>query len=117
MEAEYTALSDAAREAIARSQLYGKLFLKLPAPLILSDNQGALDISEDPTNYQRAKHIDILYHFIRHALRSDQISIEYIPSTENPADILTKALQPFKHQHCVELMNLDCSTPHYGIRE
>ena len=74
--------------------------------MILSDNQGALDISEDPTNYQRAKHIDIRYHFIRHALHSDQISIDYIPSTENPADILTKALEPVKHQHCVELMNL-----------
>ena len=32
MEAEYMALSDAAREAIARSQLYGELLLKLPPP-------------------------------------------------------------------------------------
>jgi hypothetical protein len=38
MEAEYMALSDAAREAITRSQLYRELFLKLPTPLILSHN-------------------------------------------------------------------------------
>ena len=75
MEAEYMSLSDAAREAIARSQFYGEFLLKLPPPVILSDNQGALDITEDPTNYQKAKHIDIRYHFVRHALHSDQISI------------------------------------------
>ena len=64
MEAEYMALSDAAHEAIARSQLYGEFLLKLPPPMILSDNQGALDITEDHTNYQKAKHIDIRYHFV-----------------------------------------------------
>ena len=106
MEAEYMALSDAAREAIARSQLYGELLLKTPPPLILSDNQGALEISENPTNYQKAKHIDIRYHFVRHVLHADQISIDYHPSAENPADILTKALGPLKHQHCIKLMNL-----------
>ena len=106
MEAEYMALSDAAGEAIARSRLYGEFLLKLPPSMVLSDNQGGLDITEDPTNYQKAKHIDIRYHFIRHTLHSDQISIDYIPSTENPADILTKSLQPLKHQHCVELMKL-----------
>jgi hypothetical protein len=73
---------------------------------MVSSRRTLFDISEDPTNYQRAKHIDIRYHFIHHALHSDQISIHYISSTENPADILTKALQLFMHQHCIELMNL-----------
>jgi hypothetical protein len=105
-EAEYMAISDAAREALARSQLYGEFLNRLPAPLILSDNQGALDISENPTNYQRAKHIDIRYHFVRHVLHSDQIALDYVPTTQNPADILTKALQPVIHQRCIGLLNL-----------
>lgn len=85
METEYIAPSDAAREAIARSQPCGEFLLKLP-PMI------SLDISDDPKYYRRAKYIDIRYHSIRHAIHSDQISINYIPSTENPADVLTKAL-------------------------
>lgn len=60
MEDEHMALSDAACETIARSQLYGEFQLKLPPPVILSDNQGALDVTEDPTNYQKAKHIHSL---------------------------------------------------------
>ena len=106
MKAEYMALSDASREAIARSQLYHELTLNLPPATVLSDNNGALDITEDPTNYQRVKHIDIRYHFVRHALHSNQIAIDHIPSTENPADILTKALDFQRHQHLVERLNL-----------
>ena len=33
---------------------------------ILLDSQTALDISENPANYRRAKHIDICYHAVRH---------------------------------------------------
>lgn len=106
MEAEYMAVSDASREAIARSQLFDELQANLPTPLILCDNQGALDISENPTNYQRAKHIDIGYHFIRHALQNEKITLDYIPSKENPADVLTKALTPQKHELCVQRLRL-----------
>jgi len=106
MDSEYMAVSDASREAIARSQLFNELKVKLPPPLILCDNQGALDISENATNYQRAKHIDIRYHFIRHALQNDKITLDYIPSQENPADVLTKALTPQKHELCVQRLRL-----------
>lgn len=106
MEPEYMALSDAAREAIARFYLLHELNLKIPAPLICSDNQGALAIAENPTNYQRATHIDLRYHFIRHVLEKGQIRIDYIPSAEQPADGLTKAVGPQKHQRILDLMGL-----------
>jgi hypothetical protein len=106
MEAEYMALSDASREAIARMQQLSELRCDIPPPTLLSDNQGALDIAENPTNFQRAKHIDIRFHFIRHALLNDSISIHYIPTSDNPADALTKALPPLKHQRCVQQMGL-----------
>jgi hypothetical protein len=82
MEAEYIALSDASREAIARNQQFQEL--KIPsssAPVtVLSDNQSALDIAENPANYRKAKHIDIRYHAIRHYLRAGKINVDYIPS-------------------------------------
>jgi hypothetical protein len=102
--AEYMAVSEAAREAIARFHLLHKLNLKIPAPLILSDNQGTLAIAENPTNYQRAKHIDLRYHFIRHALENRQIRLDYIPTAQQIADILTKAVGPQKHLHVLHLM-------------
>src|SRR5438552_11746132 len=65
MEAEYVALSDASREALARKQFSQELKVRSSSsPItILSDNQSALEIAENPANYCKAKHIDIRYHF------------------------------------------------------
>jgi len=54
MESEYMALSDAAREALARKQLFCELHIpsgQKPVTL-LSDSQSALDISENPAKYR-----------------------------------------------------------------
>jgi hypothetical protein len=70
-------LCDASREAIARIIFFDQLEINTPPPLLRSDNQAALKIAENPTDDQRAKHIDIRYHFIRHTLQRDQIAIDY----------------------------------------
>jgi hypothetical protein len=107
MEAEYMALSDASRETIARSTLYDELTINTSSPpTLFSDNQGALTIAENPTNYQRAKHIDIRYHFIQHVLEHVNMQIEFIPTAFQPADILTKPLRPQKHLQFLPLMGL-----------
>ena len=112
-EAEYMSLSDASREAIARTHLFKELnilqitnALSLP-PVLFCDNQGALTIAENPTNYQRSKHIDLRYHFIRQTLERGQISIDYLSTDKQPADVLTKALGPLKHRRCVDLLGLE----------
>jgi hypothetical protein len=110
MEAEYMALSDAARESLARKQFFHEL--RLPSgekPVtLLSDSQSALDISENPAKYRQAKHIDIRYHAIRHYIHDGKIEVDYIPSERQPADLFTKALGPTKHQqfcHTIGLCN------------
>ena len=58
-----------ATESIARLQFYSDLDdISTSSPLLLSDNQSALALTGDAANYQRAKHIDIRYHFIRDAI-------------------------------------------------
>ena len=105
-EAEYMALSDGTREAIARSIFFKELMVEIPTPLILSDSNGALTIAEEPTNHQRTKHIDIRYHFIRHAIRENKVNVNYVPSKDNPADILTKSLSASLHQRALSIMQL-----------
>jgi hypothetical protein len=106
MEAEYMSLSDAAREVFARCQLFRDLNITITIPVIYSDNQGAIAIAENPTNYQRAKHIDIRYHFVRHAVQNNKIRIEYIPTGEQLADVPTKTLGPQKHYQSGQLLSL-----------
>ena len=106
MEAEYMSLSDAAREAIARQHFLDDLRILVNTPVLHSDNQAALSIVLNPVQYQRSKHIAIRYHFIRQAAQNDMITIDYVPTDEQIADVLTKALKPVKHLKAVKLLRL-----------
>jgi len=103
--AEYMAMSDTSREVVARLHLFEELNINIPTPVVLCDSTGALVVSEDPTNYQRTKHIDIRYHYIRHVVKNGQVTINHVPGDENPADLLTKALGPNRHQKLLTSLN------------
>jgi hypothetical protein len=61
------ALSDAAREAIARIQFFQELNLPSAPILILADSQTAIDDADGTAiNHTKTKHIDIRYHVLRH---------------------------------------------------
>ena len=42
--------------------------------------------------YVRTKHIELDVHFIRNLITDHKIEVRYVPTEEQPADILTKAL-------------------------
>ena len=106
MEAEYMSLSDASREAIARQHFFDDLRILINTPVLHSDNQAALSIVLNPVQYQRSKHIAIRYHFIRQAAQNNMITIDYVSTDEQIADVLTKALKPIKHLKAVNLLRL-----------
>ena len=62
------------------------------------DNNGSISIAENKKNHNCVKHIDIRHHFIRQAVEDGRISITYVLSTENLADLFTKALPQPQHQ-------------------
>jgi len=99
-------LSDASREAAARSNLYSDLGITALPPLLYSDSTTALSLTDESAPYQRSKHIDVRYHYIRDVLQKDQIRVSYVPSEHNPADVFTKALPSPSHHHCVFRMGL-----------
>ena len=75
---------------------------------VLKDRQeGAKALTENPLSSARSKHIDVRFHLIRDLFRTRKISVEYVKSTEQHADILTKALYRVNFQyHRKHLMNL-----------
>ena len=60
--------------------------------LINVDNQGAINQAKNPVHHQRSKHIDIKYHFIRSEIQEGTVSLNYVPSEDNIADIFTKTV-------------------------
>jgi hypothetical protein len=60
---------------------------------IYCDNTSAINLSKNPVLHSRTKHIDIRHHFLRdHVLKGD-ISLEFITTDKQIADILTKPLK------------------------
>ena len=108
MEAEYMTLSNTAREALARRQLFEELHILSASKsvTILINNQTALNISENPANYRQAKHINIRYHTIKHYIHDRKIEIDYIFSNYQFTDIFIKVLEYSKHLRFCQMMNL-----------
>ena len=107
-EAEYYALGIACQEAVWLRQLCQEIFLPLNTLIhVLSDNTGAISLSDNPVFHNRSKHINIRWHFVRDLIHSKVVCSSHIPGVENGADILTKALNHFEHEQCVQLLGLE----------
>ena len=49
-------------------------------------------MTKNPQFHGRSKHIEIKYHFVRDKVAEGIVEIQYCPTTEMIADMLTKAL-------------------------
>lgn len=96
-EAEYVALSEASREAIYLRNLLYEISGSFSIIKLHCDNQSALKLAVSHQSHNRSKHIDVRYHFVRDAVRSNLIEIQYTSTQEMPADLLTKGLMSNKH--------------------
>lgn len=106
-EAEYMALSEASKEAIYLKRLVSNLgFNSMAHVCIRCDNNGARKLAENPVFHNRSKHIDVRHHFVREALKSGVMEIQYTPTGEMAADLLTKGVPKLKHLKCLELLGM-----------
>ena len=50
--------------------------------------------------------IFVIILFVMYIIAKDQITVDYIPTADQPADVLTESLGPQLHHRCVEGMGL-----------
>lgn len=105
-EAEYISLAEATKQSIWLRQLLIDLHQDQEAIQINCDNQGALKLVQNPEDHQRTKHIDVRYHFVRDMQKKGIISVEYLESEKQLADILTKPLPGPRLKNCLRLINM-----------
>jgi hypothetical protein len=93
MEAEYRALSDATRETVWISTLLEDLGMANPSSItIFYDNESCIKLASDPVFHSKTKHIRTHYHFTREKVAEGEISVQYISSLDQTADLFTKPL-------------------------
>jgi hypothetical protein len=69
-----------------------------PIPLHC-DNNSAISVSKNPVLHSKMKHIPIKYQFLKEQVTNRVVQLNYIPSTEQIADIFTEPLAktPFEY--------------------
>ncbi|GJZ48055.1 retrovirus-related pol polyprotein from transposon TNT 1-94 [Tanacetum coccineum] len=92
-EAEYVSAGKACQQALWMKQALIDYDVRLDDVPIRCDNKGAIDLSKNPVQHSRTKHIEIRHHFLRDNVQKRHISIEKVPPVNNIADILTKPLK------------------------
>lgn len=92
-EAELIALCAATCHGLWLVRILEDLGSKPVTPITYyEDNQSTMKIAANPKDSGRLKHLDVKHFFVRELVESHQIRIEYIPTTRQQADILTKSL-------------------------
>lgn len=108
-EAEYIAASTAVKEILWLRQLLidiDESEISAESVPLFMDNQSAIKLIKNPVFHKRTKHIDVRYHFIREKYEDGSISIKYVKSEEQLADIFTKALPKLKFEKLRECLNI-----------
>ena len=84
---------------------------KLPAMTIWEDNRSTISWVSNPCQHNKVKHIDVPLKNLRNAFgKLGELDIEYIETSAQLADCLTKALAPTTHWKLIQLlMNIPCS--------
>jgi hypothetical protein len=108
-ESEYRALAQCSCEAVWIRRLLKELRILDDKPTHLyCDNQSSIKLSYNPVFHEKSKHFEIDFHFTRQQVENNTIRVEFIPSQEQLADLLTKSLGRIKFENCRDKLNL-CS--------
>ncbi|GKB76014.1 hypothetical protein Tco_0942909 [Tanacetum coccineum] len=110
-EAEYVALSASCAQVMwMRTQLkdYGFNYNKI---MLYYDSQSAIEISCNPVQHSRTKHIHTRYHFIKEQVENGIIELYFVITEYQLANTFTKALLEDRFQYFVRRIGMRCLTP------
>lgn len=109
-EAELLALSETAKEAIFASRMLNELDVQIDNPLTIQcDNTQTIRLlTEDSAKLTtKLRHVDIHRHWLRQEYQGDRIRLNWVPSAEMVADVMTKSLSRQRHLAFQEMLSME----------
>ncbi|RVW73321.1 Retrovirus-related Pol polyprotein from transposon TNT 1-94 [Vitis vinifera] len=91
-EVKYIAAGSCCSQLLWIKQMLRDYGIDQGTMVVFCDNTSAINISKNPVLHSRTKHIDIRHHFIHDLVENKVVSLEYVPTEGQIADILTKPL-------------------------
>ncbi|GJV03211.1 putative RNA-directed DNA polymerase [Tanacetum coccineum] len=105
-EAEFRGIAKGLAEALWIRKLVSEIGFPLKESIrIMSDNKAAIQISENPVQHDRTKHVEVDRHFIKEKLEAGIIKLPFVKSEDQLADILTKAVGMVILYKCLNKLN------------
>ena len=97
-ESELISADSATMTAVHLRQMLSDLgFEQKKATVIMEDNQACIALSQDSVFRKRTRHFGVRFHYIREMVEKRVVMLQYIPTTDQLADILTKPLHRIRH--------------------
>jgi len=97
-EAEYIAAGSSCTQLLWMRQMLQDYGISQGTMTVFCDNTSAINISNNPVQHSKTKHIDIRHHFIRDLVEDGAVSLEFIPTESQLADFLTKPLDSLRFE-------------------
>ena len=93
-EAEFIAAAMGTKEGLWVRKLLGELYGHVQPLHLCVDNQAAIVLISEHTAGQsgRTKHIDVQFQFVRDRYQRGDVSVQYVPTADQCADMFTKQL-------------------------
>nr|GEW10002.1 putative copia-type protein [Tanacetum cinerariifolium] len=105
-EAEFRGIAKGVKEALWIRKLLSKVgYPPKEVTRIMCDNKAAIQISKNPVQHDRTKHVEIDRHFIKEKLEAGIIKLPFVKSQDQLADILTKSVGAGTLQECLSKLN------------
>ena len=93
VEAEYMTAATATQKTFFLRFLLEELGLNVSTPIVLKeDNKACISFSGPPGNHRNSKHIDSCHHIVRERVQRGDMSMEYIETKFQLADIFHNAM-------------------------
>ncbi|GKC79798.1 hypothetical protein Tco_1130572 [Tanacetum coccineum] len=87
---------------------YGFQFNKIP---LYCDNKSAIALCCNNVQHSRAKHIDVLYHFIKEQVENGIVELYFIRTKYQLVDIFTKPLPIERFNFLIEKLGMRSMSP------
>jgi uncharacterized protein YbcC (UPF0753/DUF2309 family) len=97
-EAEFNAATAAIKDIVWLQNVLSECGIASVLATVYIDNQAAIAQLKREASSSKMQHIDLKLKFIKHYVRNGQVQLAYIRTSNQVADVLTKALAPGKFE-------------------
>ncbi|XP_073041799.1 uncharacterized protein [Primulina eburnea] len=107
-EAEFRSLAHRICEVLWIKKLLLELKISESVPMKMHcDNKAAVSIAHNPVLHDRTKHVEIDKHFIKEKIDNSVIFVDYVPTNEQVADLITKGIHKRQFELLVSKLGME----------